>query len=129
MSRSTHCCFEKPTVGPNRKRTPREVRCSKSFEEWLKDSFSRVSLIAVFMAIARERFEFSHVGPVVATKALSTLLLYFGTALADLELWVALADHVNTTATLYDLAIRVAVFEGSNATNYFHRIDLLIWIG
>ncbi len=46
-------------------------------------------------------------------------------ALADLELRVALANHIDSAATLHDLAIGVAVLERANAADNFHRIGLL----
>jgi hypothetical protein len=55
---------------------------------------------------------------------LSAGLFDLGAALADLELWIALANHVDSAASLDDLAIWVAVLQRANAANYFHRIDL-----
>ena len=44
--------------------------------------------------------------------ALATLDL--GTSLTDFVTWIALANHVNSTATTYDLAIGVSVLEGTD---------------
>ena len=43
-------------------------------------------------------------------EGLTTFLLDFSAALADFEFWVALANHVDSPASLHDLAIGVAVF-------------------
>jgi hypothetical protein len=58
-------------------------------------------------------------------RPLAPSLLHLGTALADFELGVALANHVNTPTSFDDLAIWVAVFQRANATDNFHRIDLV----
>ena len=63
------------------------------------------------------------------TRRLATGLLGFGAALADLELGIAFADHIDTTTSLNDLAIRMAIFQGANTTNDFHRIDLVRCFG
>ena len=55
---------------------------------------------------------------------LTPSLLALGTALADFELRVALANHVNSTTSLDDLAIGVPVFQGTNAADNFHGITL-----
>lgn len=44
--------------------------------------------------------------------------------LADFESRIALTNHIDSTASLDDLAIGVAVFQRTNAADYFHRIDL-----
>lgn len=59
---------------------------------------------------------------------LSACFLHFGTALADFELWIAFANHIDPPASLDDLAIRVAVLQSANTANNFHRIDLLSFI-
>ena len=59
-----------------------------------------------------------------ASSFLATRLFRFGSALADLELGIALTDHVDSSPSLNDLAIRVTVFQSTNAANHFHRIDL-----
>ncbi len=56
--------------------------------------------------------------------ALATGLFDLRTALTDFELWVALANHVNSATSLNDLTIGVAVFQCADAAYYFHRIDL-----
>ena len=52
----------------------------------------------------------------------------FRAALADLETWIALADHVDAAASLDDLAIGMAVFQRADAADNFHRIDLYVLI-
>ncbi len=64
----------------------------------------------------------------LSTHVLATCFLHFGTALADLELRIALANHVNSAAPSHDLAIGVAVFQRADATDNFHRIDLVEFI-
>ena len=58
------------------------------------------------------------------TADLAASLLDLCSALTDLELRVALANHVDSATSLDDLAIGVAVFQRTNAADYFHRIDL-----
>ena len=57
--------------------------------------------------------------------SLAACLLGLGTALADLELWVALANHVDSAAALDHLAIRVAILQGADAADNFHQIELV----
>jgi hypothetical protein len=63
-----------------------------------------------------------------ANDSLATSLFGLGVALADFELRIALADHVDPTASFDDLAIWVAVLQRANAANNFHRIDLVRFI-
>ena len=60
----------------------------------------------------------------VTAKRLAAGLLDLRPALADFEFRIAFADHVDSTTTLHDLAIGVTVFQGTNAADNFHRIDL-----
>ena len=58
------------------------------------------------------------------TDCLASGFLALSAALTDLELWIALANHVNTAASLDHLAIRVAGLQRSNATNDLHPMLL-----
>ena len=66
--------------------------------------------------------------PVVTLKGqvreLATCLFDFCPALADFEFRIALADHINPAPAFHDLAVRMPVFQGANATYNFHRIEL-----
>ena len=44
-----------------------------------------------------------------AEPSLALATLDLGTSLTDFVTWIALANHVNSTATTYDLAIGVSV--------------------
>lgn len=55
-------------------------------------------------------------------------LLDLRATLANLELRIALADHVNATAAFNDLAIGVTVLQGTNAANHFHRENSLRYL-
>ena len=57
-------------------------------------------------------------------RLLAAGLFDLGTALAHLELWIALANHVDSATSFDDLAIGMAVFQRANAADNFHRIDL-----
>jgi len=57
-------------------------------------------------------------------RKLAAGLLDLGTTLTHLEPRIALADHVDSATSLDDLAIGMAVFQRTNATDNFHRIDL-----
>ena len=56
---------------------------------------------------------------------LAACLFDLRSALADLELGIALTDHVDPATSLNDLAIGVAVFQRANAADNFHRIALV----
>ena len=56
--------------------------------------------------------------------SLATAFLDFGTALADFEFRIALANHVNSASSTNDLAIGVPVFQGTNAADDLHDNDL-----
>ena len=50
--------------------------------------------------------------PAKPNLALATLDL--GASLTDFVAWIALANHVDSTATTYDLAISVSVLQGTD---------------
>jgi hypothetical protein len=52
---------------------------------------------------------------------LAAALLGLRATLANFELGIAFANHVNAAAATYDLAIGVAVLEGSDRANDFHE--------
>jgi hypothetical protein len=60
---------------------------------------------------------------------LSTSFFDLRAALANLEFRNALANDIDTAASLDDLAIRVAVLQRADATYNFHRIDLKCLFG
>jgi hypothetical protein len=53
-------------------------------------------------------------------KLLSLGFLALGPTLADLESRIALANHIQTTATTHHLAIRVSKFQSANRRNNLH---------
>jgi hypothetical protein len=56
----------------------------------------------------------------LSERRLSTSFLRLGVALANLELRIALANHVNPAAATHNLAIRVAVLQRTDTANNFH---------
>ena len=52
---------------------------------------------------------------------LTASLFDLGSALTDLEFWIAFTNDVNASSTLDDLAIGVAIFQCANAADNFHR--------
>ena len=48
-------------------------------------------------------------------------LLHLGATLANLQSWIALANHVDTAASTNYFAVFAAVFQASNRANHFHR--------
>jgi len=54
------------------------------------------------------------------SKLLSLGFLAFSTTLTDLESRIALANHIQTTATTHHLAIRVSKFQSANRRNNLH---------
>ena len=51
---------------------------------------------------------------------LAAFLFDFGSALADFEPWLAFADHVDPAAATDNLAIGVAVLQGSDRADNLH---------
>ena len=51
-------------------------------------------------------------------------LLHLCATLANLQSWIALANHVDTTAPTNYFAVFAAVFQASNRANHFHRLLL-----
>ncbi len=60
-----------------------------------------------------------------ARARLATSLFDLGTALADLEFRIAFANHIDSAAAFDHLAIGVAVLQGADTADNFHRIDLV----
>lgn len=56
----------------------------------------------------------------VTEQRLSLLLATLCTALANLETWIALANHVDSATTTNNLAVRVAEFECADGRNNLH---------
>ena len=48
------------------------------------------------------------------------LLLHLGAALAYLQTWIALTNHVDTSTALNDFTVFATIFQASNRTYYFH---------
>ena len=59
---------------------------------------------------------------------LSTSLFDLSAALPDFELWIAFADYVNATPPLHNLAVGMAVLQGTDAADNFHRKRLKFWL-
>ena len=53
---------------------------------------------------------------------LASRLFHLGSALAYFEFRVTFANHVDSASALNHLAIRVAVLQGTDAADNFHRI-------
>lgn len=62
--------------------------------------------------------------PITSGIFLAPGFLHLGAALADLELWITFANHVNSATSFHNLAVGMAIFQRTNAADNFHRIDL-----
>lgn len=60
-----------------------------------------------------------------AKTRLATSFFDLGTALTDLEFRIAFANHIDSAAAFDHLAIGVAVLQGADTADNFHRIDLV----